>query len=319
MIQNSRLLSKLTSPVKAVMKKRWEEQIKRHPLRRFDKLHRFYYGRALNLWPPSTLCEKFLWMEYATDVAVWRELTDKVAVRDYITRLGLGQYLPKVYHVLDELPAFNEFVRLLPEQCVVKTSHTGGSEGVRVIPSKRDCNLKEVYEAMSRSLADRYGERLGQPHYVGIPPRVIIEEFLMNADGDAAAPLDDYKFMCINGHPLVINAIGERDIRNHTSLDQYYSLDMELLQWEKQMGGRTVRRPRALKEMVALADKLAAPFPFVRVDLYDTTRGVVFGELTFTPGFDFFVGTYGEKVLHFGELTDISAQRQICEIPKEYL
>lgn len=318
-IQNNRLLLKAASPVKTLIKKRWEKQIKKHPLRRFNKLHKLYFGRSLNLWPPETLCEKFLWMEYATDVSQWRTLTDKVAVRDYITSLGLGAYLPEVYHVLDELPAFDDFVALLPQQCVVKTSHSGGSEGVRVIPSKDDCDLVEVYNAMSKSMHDRYGERLGQPHYVGIKPRLIIEEFLSNAEGDFAAPLDDYKFMCINGSPVVINAIGERDIKNHTSLDQYYSLDMELLPWEKQQSGKTVRRPRLLKEMVDLAGKLAKPFPFVRVDLYDTTRGIVFGELTFTPGFDFFIGTYGEKVLHLGERIDLSGQRQINDIPQEYL
>ena len=84
-------------------------------------------------------------------------------------------------------------------------------------------------------------------------------------------PLDDYKFMCINGSPVVINAIGERDIKHHTFLDQYYNLDMELLPWEKQQCGKTVRKPKRLKEMVDLANKLAKPFPFVRVDLYDTS------------------------------------------------
>ena len=318
-IQNNALLAKIAAPVKSAMKKRWAAQAKRHPLRRFDQLHRFYYGRKLNLWPPATLFEKVMWMEYATDVSLWRRLTDKVAVRDYISELGLGKYLPKVFHVLDEMPAFEEFVSLLPQQCVVKTSHSGGAEGVRVIASKSECDLREVYDAMSRSMNDAYGERLGQPHYVGIKPRVIIEEYLMNAAGNPAAPLDDYKFFCINGKPVAINAIGERDIKHHTSLDQFYDIDMKLLPWEKQQDGRMVRTPVALKEMVALAEKLSEPFPFVRVDLYDTTRGIVFGELTFTPGLDFFVGTYGEDVLHFGELTDLSKQKQVREIPKEYL
>ena len=318
-IQNNKLLLKIASPIKNFVKRRLEKQIRKHPLRRFNRLHKLYFGRELNLWPPKTLCEKFLWMEYATDVSQWRRLTDKVSVRDYIAGLGLEEYLPKVYHILDELPAFDDFVALLPRQCVVKTSHSGGSEGVRVISSKKDCNLAEVYNAMSKSMHDPYGERLGQPHYTGIKPRLIIEEFLSNAEGDFAAPLDDYKFMCINGSPVVINAIGERDIKNHTWLDQYYNLDMELLPWEKQQCGKTVRKPKRLKEMVNLANKLAKPFPFVRVDLYDTSRGIVFGELTFTPGFDFFIGTYGEKVLHMGESIDLSGQRQINDIPREYL
>lgn len=318
-IQNNRFLSAIASPVKRLLKKRWDKQLRKHPLRRFNKLHGIYFGRELNLWPPKTLFEKILWVEYATDVSLLRELTDKVSVRDYMTRLGFGAYLPEVYHVFDSMPSFDDFVAMLPERCVVKTSHSGGAEGVRVIHSKGECDLAEVYKAMSASMNDDYGARLGQPHYIGIKPRLIVEELLVNAGGDVSAPLDDYKIFCINGSPVVLNAIGERDIKRHTALDQYYSLDMELLPWERQQVGRTVRRPDSLKEMVALAGKLAAPFPFVRVDFYDTTRGVVFGELTFTPGFDFFVGTYGESVLHLGDMVDLSGLKQVREIPKEYL
>lgn len=37
-------------------------------------------------------------------------------------------------------------------------------------------------------------------------------------------------------------------------------------------------------KMVELAEKLAKPFPFVRVDLYeDVNKKILFGELTFTP------------------------------------
>ncbi|GAA3268531.1 hypothetical protein GCM10020258_39990 [Sphingomonas yabuuchiae] len=32
-----------------------------------------------------------------------------------------------------------------------------------------------------------------------------------------------------------------------------------------------------------MAEALSAPFPFVRVDLYDGDDGIYFGELTFTP------------------------------------
>ena len=37
-------------------------------------------------------------------------------------------------------------------------------------------------------------------------------------------------------------------------------------------------------EMLDIARKLSAPFPFVRVDLYDIGGKPVFGELTFVPG-----------------------------------
>ena len=36
-------------------------------------------------------------------------------------------------------------------------------------------------------------------------------------------------------------------------------------------------------DLVRIAEKLAAPFPFVRVDLYDVDGKIYFGEMTFTP------------------------------------
>ncbi len=35
--------------------------------------------------------------------------------------------------------------------------------------------------------------------------------------------------------------------------------------------------------MVKISEKLAAPFPFVRVDLYQIGEQIYFGEMTFTP------------------------------------
>ena len=43
--------------------------------------------------------------------------------------------------------------------------------------------------------------------------------------------------------------------------------------------------PAHLSEIVSAADRLAEvyDYPFVRIDLYDTPQGVVFGEFTPTP------------------------------------
>jgi hypothetical protein len=41
--------------------------------------------------------------------------------------------------------------------------------------------------------------------------------------------------------------------------------------------------PDRLKTMISAARALAAPFEYVRVDLYNGLDGVFFGEMTFTP------------------------------------
>jgi len=41
--------------------------------------------------------------------------------------------------------------------------------------------------------------------------------------------------------------------------------------------------PSNLEEMLTVAEALAAPFEFVRVDLYNLGEQLLFSELTFTP------------------------------------
>ena len=70
-------------------------------------------------------------------------------------------------------------------------------------------------------------------------------------------------------------------------------------------------KPAVFEEMVDIARKLSADFPFVRVDLYDLSGKIVFGELTWIPmggncivdpaSFDVELGSWLELPGYFGE------------------
>lgn len=60
---------------------------------------------------------------------------------------------------------------------------------------------------------------------------------------------------------------------------------------------KEVPRPVCFDEMAQIASKLSQGFPYVRVDLYAISEKPIFGELTFTPGFDAFYTTEYEKEL----------------------
>mgnify|MGYP001007979743 CR=1 FL=1 len=42
-------------------------------------------------------------------------------------------------------------------------------------------------------------------------------------------------------------------------------------------------KPKCYNQMIEIARKLSAPFPFVRVDFYDLDGKPILGEMTFTP------------------------------------
>ena len=57
----------------------------------------------------------------------------------------------------------------------------------------------------------------------------------------------------------------------------------------------------------------------MRLDFYEVGGKPIFGEMTFTPGFDMFCGTYGDKILKLGNWIDLSGTKKIRELnPKFY-
>lgn len=316
-VKNNRLINHLTAPLRRAIKLRREKQFARHPLRNAAIKHKLYYGKPLNLDNPQTLYDKICVLEFCTDTSLWTQMTDKVAVRDYVASCGFGDCLIPVYKIFDEIPTFEEFVEALPDSCVAKTSHSGGGEGVFIIRDKNSANLHEIYQGLVKSMGDDYATRTATPHYRGIKPRIILEKLLVDNDNPGSS-LTDYKFFCLNGEPVFINALGNRNLVTHTVTDQFYDLDMKLFDWKPQRNGRDLPVPVRLAEMREIVRALAKPFEFVRVDFYEVNGQPYFGELTFTPGQDFFIGTYGEDVLHLGERLDISKVERIRPVEKDW-
>ena len=74
--------------------------------------------------------------------------------------------------------------------------------------------------------------------------------------------------------------------------------------------GRDIPKPAGYEEMIEAAEKMAKPFPFVRVDFYSVGSRAVFGEMTFTP-----------RACIDIDLTDLaqSAMGELLVLPKKLL
>lgn len=318
-LKNSPLLRPAVAPLYELYKHHREKYVRLHPLSIHNEKSRRYYGHDIDIVNPHTLYDKYMSVIFLTDTSQLTRCSDKAAVRDYMAEIGMQDYLVPAYHIFDERPDFETFTSVLPAgSCVVKTTHSGGGESVCLIHDRDTTDLRHVYRKMMRSLDDDYGARTGTPHYNAIKPRILVEEMLVDTRHPGKS-LDDYKFFCINGEPVFINALGNRDLRSHTVTDQFYDLDMHRYDWKPQNIGTCIAPPPHLGEMTELARKLAQPFAFVRVDLYNINGRIYFGELTFTPGPDFFIGTYGEEVLRLGERLDISGLKRVRDFDPSWL
>ena len=128
---------------------------------------------------------------------------------------------------------------------------------------------------MKKNFAFGYGLEL---HYLNIPPKIIAEEYLENGNND----LYDYKVFCFDGKAKHIMFLSERK--------QGLKMAFYDLAWNKlpiaytyPINEQDVPKPKNLKLLISLAEKLAAEFPHVRVDFYILNDGrLKFGEMTFS-------------------------------------
>ena len=137
--------------------------------------------------------------------------------------------------------------------------------------------------------------------FVGKTNQYIICERLLHSNLGYVSP-EDYKFYCFNGEPKFIEFMCNREggsIYNEVFVDMELN-DRHDLEGEAAEG--TFVPPACMREMIYIAKKLSADFPFVRVDLYVENERPIFGELTFTP----FHKQTEQSEIELGNLLDIT-------------
>lgn len=305
-IRGNKITRILTYPISYLCSYLKKEYTRRNPIYFASHSHKMFYGRKFDFTNPRSLHEKVYWMLYNTDVRLWGELTDKVAVRDYIKKIGYSSILNEVYKIYDQLPCEDVLFSNLPNSYVMKTNHCGGAMGVYLVRDAQTADRKKIYKGLKKALAYDYGTLSGQPHYQNIRPKIMVEKLLVD-DTHFNQGLFDYKFFCFRGKPLVVNLLGNRGADGHAKFDQIYDIYWRRILWDKnECYADNFPRPESFEQMLKIVSDLSKPFPFVRVDLYEVNGKPIFGEMTFTPGFDLFCGTYGDQVLKMGEMIDLS-------------
>lgn len=227
-----------------------------------------------NLKNPKTFNEKTLWLKLNVRDSLGSIIADKYAVREWVKqRVGPDVLIPLlgVYQNTDDID-----FDALPDQFVLKSNH--GSGMVLVCREKAKLDKNYSLKKLRNWLKINYFSRSGEWQYKGIKPLILAEE-LLSPDG----PLEDYKFFCFNGAPKYVQVDFDR-FTNHTRT--FYNLN-----WENQkfttfypLADKDVPKPGALPKMIEIAEKLSAPFHFVRVDLYYVNKKIYFGELTLHHG-----------------------------------
>jgi hypothetical protein len=236
--------------------------------------HLLWHGTTLPVSRPRTLTHH-LFLKMARDRNPLLTLTsDKLAVRGFVSeRLGPG-HLPELYGVLDSPEGLLELD--LPPRYVVKATH--GSGMTALVRADSSAERAAVAARARRWLAVPYWRKNGEWGYRGVQPRLIVEELLDAGDGAVPA---DWKWFCFAGRAALVQVDLDR-FTDHTR--NFYDPEGQPVAVRIYYPqGPEIPLPPAFPRMRALAERLAAEFDFVRVDLYTLGERIVVGELTHYP------------------------------------
>ncbi len=250
-------------------------------------------GSKLNYISPKTFTEKIQWMKIFDSTSQKERLADKYMVREWVGR-KIGEE-----HLVPLIGAWDRFEDIdfstLPQSFCLKTNH--GSAMNLVVKDKWEFNEKTAKKLFYWWLMRPFWAWSLELHYRNIPRKIIAEKYIEEIGGGG---LYDYKFHCFHGKPQFIQCIGDRNLTAHTGYQQNFDLDWNKLDWtfeDYPAFPYCIPRPECLEEMGKIAEILSSEFNYVRVDLYEISGKVYFGEMTFTPasGIYPYKGTWTEK------------------------
>lgn len=246
---------------------------------------KFYdaFGRFMDFSNPKTFNEKLQWLKVYNHKPEYTQMVDKYAVKQYVSKkIGNKYIIPTlgVWETFDDI----DFDKL-PNQFVLKCTHDSG--GLVICKDKAKLDIKSAKKKIDTCLKNNYFYMGREWPYKNVKPRIIAEQYLSN--DDQHDELSDYKVLCFNGVPKLVEIHKGRFSVHHTQ--DFYDTEWKKTKFEQPddpLSDEIMDKPVFAEEMFKLTSILAAGIPHVRVDWYYTRGKLLFGEITFFDGSGFF-------------------------------
>lgn len=232
-------------------------------------------GLSFNIDHPKTFNEKIQWMKLHDSTPIKTRLADKYLVREWVKEKIGEKYLIPLIGVYDKFEDI-DFDKL-PNRFVMKCNH--GCAYNIIVTDKNNFDIADAKAKINKWMRYNYAFRGCELHYMNIPHKIIIEEYIENNGGD----LYDYKFWCFNGKVKYIQFLSERYIDGLKMAFYDMKWKKQTFVYDHPLDKKTIKKPDNLNKMVRLAETLSKDFNHVRVDFYRLNDGtILFGEMTFS-------------------------------------
>ena len=245
------------------------------------RLDRRRLSKRLGYWPhhrrPRTFNEHVIHKKYFDRHHLLPLTADKARMREYV-RSVLGsradEHLVPLLDVVADPLAFDEPPGV--EEYVLKANH---ASGWNLFITQEQPFEPWMRQTMLRWLHTPYGLHKHEWAYQRIPRRIVVEPLLRDQNGDIPP---DYKLHVIGGQVSFIQVDVDRFGTHQRSLfDRHWA---QLPVAYEYPGGPPLERPPILDNMVGLAEQLAEPFDYLRVDQFIVDGRPVLGELSHYVG-----------------------------------
>lgn len=241
-------------------------------------------GLNLNLKNPTTFNEKLSWLKINYRTPLMTKCSDKIEVHDYLHEIGLSHLsnpIRGVYDTAEEVP-FSE----MSGKFFIKCNHVSGTNAFFDSNKSSNFNRKRFNKEFNKALKENYYYQSREWNYKNITPKILVEDFI-----ESQSKLADYRFFCFHGKVKLvfvdIETASEDGKHNPNAKRNIYDEQFNLQDFtvgRVNFDESLVKKPNNFQLMVEYAEKIANPFIFCRVDLYNNDGEIKFGEITFYPG-----------------------------------
>lgn len=242
----------------------------------FAQFHKF-----INFKNPKTYNEKLNWLKLNDRNPEYTKMVDKYEAKEYVKNIIGEEYIIPTLGVWDKFDDI-DFDKL-PNRFVLKCTHDSG--GIVMCKDKKTFDIQSAKKYLSTRLNEKYFFIGREWPYKEVKPRIIAEKYIEDSE---MGELRDYKLMSFNGKVKCSFVCSERDYNGNLKVD-FFDNDWNKLPFTRKYGNsiKEIKQPQKFAEMKELAEKLSVNIPFVRVDFYEVSGKIYFGELTLYPGCGF--------------------------------
>ena len=254
-----------------------------------DEIHlKLMYRAAIGSWPdmkcPRAFNEKLQWLKLHDRNPLYTTLADKFRVKRWVAERIGSEHVAKTYDTWERAEDID--ISGLPERFVLKTNHDCG--GIVICRDRDTFDVDKAKKALDKHLKSNYYWRKREWPYKDIRPLVFAEEYLESGGG---VGINDYKLFRFSNGRIITLLMTDRFTDTGPTKTFFNEVWTPLDLTE---GGHPTRHnapaPRKFEEMKRLADIIGREFPFVRIDFYEVSDRLLFGEVTLYPnaGFEHF-------------------------------